>query len=202
MCGLIGLAPGDPFADTCAEEMKSALDFACKKLCGMAVGEITKLVLKKLEPRCVKTAEESVAGYWSAAGKWIADGVEAATASNCEGYLYFDSLPTDWCLKLTSWAECGIADGVVYGEGYGCTFKRFNDGTHCKDLNSGNECNQFQLTMPEKSMMVAEIADNNVDIALGFFAVIGGCAIMYNAVQMVSKYACEQKWTPIEEADV
>merc|ERR1711953_1540104 len=89
-------------------------------LCGMAVAEVEKLVLTKLNPGCSK-------------------------APNCEGYLFRKNLPQDWCSKLTNWAECGIADGVVYGSGYGCTFKSHNGGVHCKTLNSGNECNQFQL---------------------------------------------------------
>jgi len=54
----------------------------------------------------------------------------------------------------------------------------------------------------EKSMMATQIADDKVNVALGFFAVIGGCAIMYNAAQAVRKFACEQKWTPIGEEDV
>eukprot|EP00493_Phyllostaurus_siculus_P025902 UN26247 len=149
-------------------------------------------VLKKLDPSCSHAAPSP------------------ASVSNCEGYLSYKNLPQDWCSKLDQWALCGIGDGRVYGSGYGCTFKRYNDQNYCKPLNSGNECNQFQLKNSEKSMMVAttkssfSVADNKVNVALGFFAVIGGCAILYNAVQMVSKYACEpKKWTPIgEEPDV
>jgi len=63
-------------------------------------------------------------------------------------------------------------------------------------------CSHSEAGESEKSMMAAQIADNKVNVALGFFAVIGGCAIMYNAVQRVRKYACEQQWTPIGEEDV
>lgn len=54
----------------------------------------------------------------------------------------------------------------------------------------------------EKSTVAAQIADDEVNIATVIFAVIGGCAFMYNSVQLVRKYACEQEWTPIEENDV
>merc|ERR1711953_1298288 len=127
ICGEIGLTSGisgDIWSltsgNSCEEEISQAMAYACKKLCGMAVAEVEKLVLTKLNPGCSK-------------------------APNCEGYLFRKNLPQDWCSKLTNWAECGIADGVVYGSGYGCTFKSHNGGVHCKTLNSGNECNQFQL---------------------------------------------------------
>merc|ERR1719285_1081211 len=42
------------------------------------------------------------------------------SVTNCWGYLTFDELPLLWCVPLSAWAVCGIADGTVYGPGGNC----------------------------------------------------------------------------------
>jgi len=61
---------------------------------------------------------------------------------NCEGYLMYHELPSDWCENLTPWAICGIADGVIDGSGYGCEF-RFDQTGWCKDKDGNDQCTQF-----------------------------------------------------------
>jgi len=58
------------------------------------------------------------------------------------------------------------------------------------------------ISPAEKPRMVAQIANDKVNTAVGFFAVIGGCAIIYNAVQRVRKFVYEHELTPIAEEDV
>jgi len=43
-------------------------------------------------------------------------------AGNCEGFLPFQDLPSNWCETIPDWAICGIANGKVDGKGYGCNF--------------------------------------------------------------------------------
>jgi len=69
-------------------------------------------------------------------------------ASNCGGYLLFKNLPKDWCSELSEYAICGIGDGKILGSGYDCKFEPHDTGS-CKDLNSGNECNKFQIDPPK-----------------------------------------------------
>lgn len=64
-------------------------------------------------------------------------------SSNCEGYLSYDDLPADWCNQMDYWGICGIGNGKIRGNGYGCKFTRGEKG-HCKTMNSENTCNAFQ----------------------------------------------------------
>jgi hypothetical protein len=63
---------------------------------------------------------------------------------NCEGYVNFEDLPEDWCSQLDEYGICGIADGVLRGPSYDCTFTARESG-YCKELDSDNQCNAFQL---------------------------------------------------------
>jgi len=62
-----------------------------------------------------------------------------SNVSNCEGYLMYDKLPSNWCHSIGDWAVCGIADGVVSGPGYGCTFQSITG--YC-------ECTKFKSSTP------------------------------------------------------
>jgi len=63
---------------------------------------------------------------------------------NCEGYLAFEDLPEDWCSKISTWGQCGIADGIIKGSGYGCDFTPGTTLGYCKNTDSGSQCNVFQ----------------------------------------------------------
>jgi len=60
---------------------------------------------------------------------------------NCEGYLNYHELPSDWCENLTPAAVCGIADGIIFAESYGCYLWPNQTGACTRDSN--DECTQF-----------------------------------------------------------
>jgi len=62
---------------------------------------------------------------------------------NCEEYLNYHELPSDWCDNLSPWAICGIANGVIGGKGYGCFLWPNLPNQTCGDINSHDECTQF-----------------------------------------------------------
>merc|ERR1711953_921650 len=105
MCELIGLGPEDPLADTCAVAMATTLTFACKQLCGMAVGEITKIALKKLDPRCSKAeAEHAVARLLDLEETQVAK----SSSKGCSKWTLFmaDCVDNSDCCPENSWT-CG-----------------------------------------------------------------------------------------------
>jgi len=53
-----------------------------------------------------------------------------------------------------------------------------------------------------RSTMAYSIMGDNAQIAIGIFAVIGACAIMYTLAQRARKFASDPEWEPIAEADI
>lgn len=104
-----------------------------------------------------------------------------ASVTNCEGYLMYHELPSDWCEYLTSWAICGIADGVIDGSGYGCTL-RVNETGFCKDKDGNDQCTQFlQGSDFEPKGIESEDFDwKNLFIVLRIGAIfLSGCCLLW-----------------------
>ena len=75
---------------------------------------------------------------------------------NCAGYMNDAELPQDWCSQMEYWSICGIHNGVIRGDGYGCTFVLGETG-YCKETDSGHECNIFQKP-PSNSFLMKKIS--------------------------------------------
>jgi len=61
--------------------------------------------------------------------------------TNCEGYLTYDELITNWCWKINTNAICGIGDGIIFGKDYDCAF--YHSEGYCWDIDGGHECTRF-----------------------------------------------------------
>lgn len=72
-------------------------------------------------------------------------------SDNCNGYMNYAQLPSDWCSRLSPWAICGIGNGVVDGSGYGCEFFPDRSG-YCKSTSSNDQCTAFLLSGAEEML--------------------------------------------------
>jgi len=103
-----------------------------------------------------------------------------AVVTNCDRYLMYHELPSNWCDSLMSWAICGIADGVIYGSNWGCEFRSNQTGV-C-NIDGNDQCTQF---LRESDIESADPENRN--IVLIVLVLVFGCYLLCCCWKMTRK---------------
>jgi len=72
-------------------------------------------------------------------------------SDNCNGYMTYAQLPSNWCSRISQWGICGIGNGVIDGSGYGCEWHPDRSG-YCKSPSSNDQCTAFLLSGAEEML--------------------------------------------------